>query len=198
MVARHASTLATITKKQSIGKLNNAFSTIQKLATYQLPIPPAPLPTAGGGVSVGSGTTFPILYPINEHGNVEPLLGFNLSGSDSHYQKANIIVPFLPCTVLFDGLLPNKAIVFTLDITIGCTPFPGFIWPANLYNIPSGIPTTEGSRFVLYISGFKDGTEERYEVVGVSLTGAGGSTNWSSIVIDATNINKDMRQGTLI
>lgn len=145
------------------------------------------MPTAGGGISVGSGTQFPILYPIGEIGNVSGNVTINLANQNLHYQKFNINAAGVT-TFAFDGLLLNKAIIFTLDITIGIAGVTAVNWPANLFNIPT-LPITNGSRYVLYISGFKDGTEERYEVVGSSLTGSGGSNLWSNITIDT---NKDM------
>lgn len=187
MSARHPETQGTITKKRATDKVNNAFSTIQKILTYQLPIPPPPLPVAGGGISAGSGTTFPILYPIAELGNQTNTISINLANQNLHYQKM-VINTAGTTNISFDGLLLNKAIVFTLDVSIGVAGVVAVNWPANLFNLPT-LPIVNGSRYELHIAGFRDGTEERYTVVGSSLSGSGGSNHWSDIIID---VDKDM------
>lgn len=193
MSARHPETQGTITKKRATDKVNNAFSTIQKILTYQLPIPPPPLPVAGGGISAGSGTTFPILYPIAELGNQTNTISINLANQNLHYQKM-VINTAGTTNISFDGLLLNKAIVFTLDVSIGVAGVVAVNWPANLFNLPT-LPIVNGSRYVLYISGFRDGVEERYEVVGSSLTGAGGAVAWSNVT--PIDVNKNMNAKNL-
>jgi hypothetical protein len=187
MSARHPQTTNTTLKNKAINRLNNTDFQVAKITNYQLPAPPQPQTVQGGGTVPGGGTTFPILYPIAELGDQSgSSIDINLGAQTVHYQK--LVLDYAgDVTITFSGLVQNRAIIFTLDITVGVDGLGTITWPSNLNNIPDDLPTTSGSRYLLTIIGFYDTAEERYEVVGGS--SSGGSSLWSGITID---VNKDM------
>jgi len=189
MGATHLETHVTISKKRGYDQVNLLRSNLQKLYSFTEKSPPPTLVTAGGGINTGAGTSFPILYPINQKGSQGATVDIDLANQALHYQKLVLTNPGGPITVKFNNLIKNRAVLFSLDITVGTASLPTINWPATLFNLPTTLPTTNGSRYVLEIVGFKDDTEERYYVVN-GTGGSSSSTLWSTITID---VNKNMQ-----
>lgn len=192
MSARHQSS-SNIAIRGNIHDTSRNRYESSKISTLQsVPVIPPPVPAKGpAGASGGGGTSYPILYPMIDLGNKETEIIVKLGDTTTHYQKLAIIEETDEVNVSFVGLIKNRAVLFTLDITIDTPSLPTINWPAELENVPD-LPTAEGSRYILHIVGFKDGSEEKYYVINSS--GGSGSNLWSDITID---VDKNMQDKKL-
>lgn len=191
MSARHQKTPVTYVQDKAIGPLYSTKSDLQKLQNYGLPPDPPLMTMAGGGQSVGAGTNYPLQPPNIDLGTISASFTVNLAAKTAQYQKMKLHDPGSSLVISFDGLPIGKSVVFALDITNDNTISHPFTWPATLNGLPS-LPTAAGSRYVIYIVGYRSSTESRYTVISSS---SGSSTNlWSGITID---VDKDMQDKSL-
>lgn len=174
MGARHIESLGTKVKK-NIDADEQIYRELTKVQSTQLPVPPVIFAVSGKGRG-GLGTTFPILYPNEDLGVITTSpLNLNLGEPRIHYKKFAMDVNDL--VVNFKELIEGRSVFLILDVTIQTTTFNSLTFSPALNNAPT-IPSAAGSRFLLYIIGYKTASEERFEVLN-----SGGSATIGGVII---------------
>ena len=183
MSARHPGTYGT-TQQKGIRGLAEQFYELSKQANLQsIPIPPN-FSLLSNGPNVNAATTFPILDPFLVP-DAAGTVNIDLSSTFAHYTKISITSN--DTTINFKNLVQNRRTKFTLDITINTATFNSITFVPALENPPT-IPTTNGSRFIIEISAFKDSTEEKFYVIGGTLISGGGGGISFPIRYTVTNV----------
>ncbi len=191
MSARHSGTIGSQVKtgKEKDGLL---FKELQKLQTTQLPVVPTLHPVAGRGIA-GGGTQYPLWLPAIDIGIISiASIDINLANPNAHYTK--ILDDVSDLTINFINLISDRAIVFTVDITIQTASFNSLTFVPSLSELPTGLPTLQGSRFALIIVGFKTASDERFTVInsGNTSSGVSGDNLGNHIATQALNMSVNL------
>lgn len=162
-----------IDQKTTKDKTRSQFYELSKTHNFVNPVIPSSYSMIAGGINQGAGTTFPIVNPIE---TITPAssIDIDLSRLTGHYQKISITSD--DTTINFENTIRGRAMTFTLDITINTATFNSITYNPTFENPPTGLPTTNGSRYLLVVSVIKTDSEEKYFVVNGFGTGGGGSS----------------------
>jgi hypothetical protein len=172
MSAVHPESLGT-NQKILKDKTREQFYEVSKQANLQSQFPANFFSMVGKGINAAAGTTFPILFGINSP-FPSATVDLDLGSPFAHYHKISITSD--DTTINLNNMIRGRSMEFKLDITINTATFNSITYAPLLENTPTGLPTANGSRYVLEISAIKTSTEEKYFVVGSSegTTGGGG------------------------
>lgn len=152
-----------------------------KEASLQNTGPVSTFPLISKGINVNAATTFPILNPFVEP-STAATIDLDLGAPTAHYQKISITED--DTTINFTNTIRGRSMRFILDITINTATFNSITYSPNFENPPTGLPTSNGSRYLLNCVVLKTNSEEVYFVISASVAAEGGSN-----VPDGTALN---------
>jgi len=123
---------------------------------------------------------FPSLFDATKDFGTVSLITVNLDFDDlgAKYNKFDVAGDI---TFAFNNMPLEKSIQFVFDIELTAAA-PVITYPATVFNVPTGLPSGIGDRYILEFAGYKTSSEERYYVVGGFGSGGGATVPPGTIV----------------